>query len=57
MKKVRFDEHVIVHIVPVEDRKGYWASDACRFKDKILKVEQAIKWCLMQKQQKYIYII
>ena len=58
MKKVRFNNHITVHIVPREDRTGHWIMDVCRFKARILKVERAIGWCLIQKQQKiYSYNI
>ena len=54
MKKVSFNEHVVVHIIPREDRAGHWVMNACRFKARISKVEQAIKRCLIQKQKKYL---
>ena len=52
MKKVSFNEHVVVHIIPREDRAGHWAINACRFKARISKVEQAIKGCFIQKRKK-----
>ena len=58
MKKVRFNKHVMVYIIPKEDRTGHWVMDVCRFKARISKVERAIGWCLIQKEEKiYIHMI
>jgi hypothetical protein len=43
MKKVHFNEHVVVHIIPREDRAGHWVIDAHRFKDRISKLERNIE--------------
>ena len=57
MKKVRFNENVMVYIIPREDRAGHWVMDACRFKARILKAERVIGWCLIQKPKIYSHDI
>jgi len=56
MKKVQFDEVVVVHELPIEDRKSNWitiAVDRERFNRKIKILERSIGNIYLEKLKIY----
>jgi hypothetical protein len=43
-KRVRFNDHIITHVIEIEDRKGYWVEDRFRFQQRCMSVKDAISF-------------
>ena len=41
-KRVRFNDHIVTHVIEIEDRKGYWVEDRFRFQQRCMSVKDAI---------------
>ncbi len=57
IKHVKFNETVTTHIVEIEDRKGYWTEDRCRFQQRCMLVQEAISFIFSEIHRSRLRII
>jgi hypothetical protein len=54
VKKVSFNNNVLIIIIDNYDRRGYWIEDRIRFENRCMEVCQKISYCFEEQHRKTI---
>lgn len=56
-KHVRFSDHIVTHVIAIEDRKGYWTEDRFRFQQRCASVKESISFIFEEVHRRKMRLI
>jgi hypothetical protein len=57
VKRVRFSNETITHVIEIEDRKGYWVEDRFRFQQRCASIRDAISFIFDEMHRRRMRLI